>query len=176
MMDRFNSEIDRADKELSNLRDTIHQLNKDLKALEEALRIEVRKNDNLSLRIAWLSATQFNPPFPYWLLEPITGKITHFNESYERYWLHPAGYTRDDRIALADRDLFGDEAAGRMLSCTIDAKEGGALAMTVVDAWVTTYGSNPKKWIIGQFPVSHTGTIVAIAGIALPYHPTDFEE
>lgn len=106
VMSEYDKQLKRQDEQITLLREQIQNCEENF--LENVrLKIEVGqlKTENKIIGSAYDSY-----PYPMWIKDS-EGKMIYCNKSYEKKYLQPKGFTRDDYIGAYDEKIWGKDIA-----------------------------------------------------------------
>ncbi|GIV82560.1 MAG: hypothetical protein KatS3mg051_1914 [Anaerolineae bacterium] len=139
--------------------------NERLREIEQKASDLEREVQRLRYQVLMLESAHQDLPLPMWLKDR-DGRMLALNTEYEREFLIPRGYTRDDYIGQYDSAVWPEGIANIFADNDRYVVRTGDVLHTIEP--VPDAEGVPRDWIIIKYPRRVSGVVVGVGGIAIP--------
>lgn len=152
-------------EEYRRINDQLSSLQADYRHIEKRYQELESETDYLREQLNRVRSVHPDLPLPMWLKD-LHGIMLSLNDSYEKHFLIPQGYCREDYIGKRDEDIWPKNVAEKFKKNDNLAKK----AMIQLED-ETIIEDILQGWDFYKYPKFVDGILVGVAGIALPIQP-----
>lgn len=144
-------------------KDQVIYLQSELRETKNELKEVTKELIFIKEKLIQITATTKEIPYPNWIIDA-KGNIVFASDSYEREFLSPNGFTKEDFKSV--EDIFGAEIASKFSKWSkLVIKDGNHKAFVI--PITSAISGEAENWVIQKWPWKIGNEIIGVNGVAI---------